>query len=61
MKLKKFFIAHNSPIDREFLLGLLSAGLTSVLLRPASASWQLAGHTLVQPQLRGAIGGRRDR
>jgi len=51
MKLKKFFIAHNLPVDREALLGLLSAGLTSMLLRPSAAHWQLAGTTLAQPHL----------
>jgi hypothetical protein len=47
MKRNEFFIAHNSPIDRAFLLRLLSAGLTSVLARPRAALWQLAGRTLV--------------
>jgi hypothetical protein len=51
MKLKQFFIAHNLPVDREFLLGLFSAGLTSMLIRPSAARWQLAGTTLAQPHL----------
>lgn len=61
MKLKKFFIAHNASIDRELLQRLFSAGLTSMLMRPAAASWQLAGSTLLQPQLRDAFGGKRGR
>ena len=47
MKLKKFFIAHNAPVDRDLLLEMFRAGLTSVLLRPRAAFWQLAGRTLV--------------
>jgi hypothetical protein len=47
MKLTKFFIAHNAAVDRELLLRLFSAGLTSVLQRPRAAFWQLAERTLV--------------
>ena len=47
MKLKKFFIAHNASVDRELLARLLSAGMTSVLLRPGAACWALAERTLV--------------
>lgn len=47
MKLKKFFIAHNAAVDREQLLATFRAGLTSVLVRPGAAFWQLAGRTLV--------------
>jgi hypothetical protein len=47
MKLKKFYIAHNAPVDREHLLEMFRAGLTSVLRRPGAAFWQLAERTLV--------------
>jgi len=47
MKLTKFFIAHNASVDRELLLRLFSAGLTSVLKRPGAACWAIAERTLV--------------
>jgi hypothetical protein len=59
MKLKKFFVAHNAPVDREHLLDLFKAGLTSVLMRPSSASWQLAGRMLVGQHAYDAMKARR--
>ena len=47
MKLKKFIIAPNAAVDREQLLATFRAGLTSVLVRPGTAFWQIAGRTLV--------------
>ncbi len=61
MKPKRFPAARHRPADRDMPRRLFSAGLTSLPMRPAAASWQLAGHTLLQPHLRGALGGKRGR
>ena len=33
---------------KKFVMGLFSSGLTSTLLRPSPARWQLSGGKLVQ-------------
>ena len=48
MALKKILIVNNSTIDRQFLLGLFSSGMTSALRRPSPAHWQLSGGMLVE-------------
>ena len=58
MKLSKFLVAHNAPVDRELLVALLSAGLTSMLERPSAAFWQLAGRALVGQHAYDAMQGR---
>jgi len=48
MALKKILVVNGLSIDRQFLLGLFSSGMTSALRRPSAARWQLSGGMLVQ-------------
>jgi len=48
MRPKKTLIVNASSIDRQFLLGLFSSGMTSALRRPSPARWQLSDGTLVE-------------
>jgi hypothetical protein len=45
---KKTLIVNGSSLDRQFLLGLFSSGMTSVLRRASPARWQLSGGMLVE-------------
>jgi len=45
---KKILVVNDSCIDRQFLLGLFSNGMTSALRRPSPALWQLSGGMLVE-------------
>jgi hypothetical protein len=48
MALKKILVVNDSSIDRQFLLGLFSKGVTSALRQPSPARWHLSGGMLVQ-------------
>ena len=45
---KKIIAVNDSSIDRQFLLGLFSKGMTSALRRPSPARWQLSGGVLME-------------
>jgi len=48
MALKKILVVNDSSIDRQFLLGLFSSGITSALRRASPARWKLSGGMLVE-------------
>jgi hypothetical protein len=45
---KNILVVNHVSIDRQFLLGLFSKGMTSALRRPSPARWQLSGGVLVE-------------
>jgi hypothetical protein len=48
MTLKKILVVNGLSIDRQFLSGLFSSGMTSALRRASPARWQLSGGMLVE-------------